>query len=179
MDRVKSGRPLTGEFAEYVELDIAAVPGDDAVTALSNLCNETVALFRGLAGPADRGFTYAPGKWSVKEVLGHLIDDERIFSYRLLCLARGDQLELPGFDENQYGAYGEFERRTLDSLLIEYQAVREATLRLLEGLPTGAWLRQGRVNGYACSVRGLAFHIAGHELHHHRILRERYLPRLG
>jgi hypothetical protein len=173
---MKSGRPLPGEFAQYATADINAVPGDDAIEALATLGRQTVELFAGLAGPAQRGLTYAPGKWTIKEVLGHLIDDERIFAYRLLCVARGEPLELPGFDENLYAAAGEFEQRTLDSLLTEYRSVREATLRLLENLPSSAWLGRGHVNGYDCSVRGLAFHIAGHELHHHRVLRERYLP---
>ncbi|HEX7796601.1 MAG TPA: DinB family protein [Vicinamibacterales bacterium] len=176
MEKMKSGRPLPGEFAEYATADINVVPGDDAIEALAALAGQTVELFRSLVGPADRGLTYAPGKWTIKEVLGHLIDDERIFAYRLLCVARGEPLELRGFDEKLYAAAGEFEERTLDSLLIEYRSVREATLRLLENLPPSAWLRRGHVNGYDCSVRGLAFHIAGHELHHHRVLRERYVP---
>ena len=176
MEKMKSGRPRPGEFAEYVAADIDAVPGDDAIEALATLGDATVELFRGLADPAERGLTYAAGKWTIKEVLGHLIDDERIFAYRLLCVARGEPLELPGFDENLYAAAGEFKHRTLDSLLTEYRSVREATLRLLENLPLKAWLRRGHVNGYDCSARGLAFHIAGHELHHHRVLRERYLP---
>jgi hypothetical protein len=94
-------------------------------------------------------------------------------------VARGEDGELPGFDENRYAAHGEFERRSLEGLVAEYEAVRAATLALLRGLPPAAWARRGRVNGYACSVRGLAFHIAGHELHHHRVMRERYLRLLG
>ena len=86
---------------------------------------------------------------------------------------------MPGFDENRYAAHGEFKRRPLEDLLAEYSATRAATLTLLRGLPPAAWRRYGRVNGYDCSVRGLAFHIAGHELHHHRIVRERYTPPLG
>lgn len=112
----------------------------------------------------------------MKQVLGHLIDDERIFAYRLLCVARGEDAELPGFDEDRYAAHAEFERRPLEDLLADYGAVRAATLALLRGLPPSAWTRRGRVNGYACSVRGLAFHVAGHELHHLRVLRERYRP---
>jgi hypothetical protein len=140
---------------------------------------QTTALFRALAEPAERGFTYAPGKWPLKTMLGHLIDDERIFIYRLLCVARGEDHELPGFDEKLYAHNAESEHRSLESLLAEYSVVRAATLALLRGLPSAAWHRRGRVNGYACSVRGLAFHIAGHELHHHRVVRERYVPLLG
>lgn len=175
----RSGRPGPGEYADYASADIASVPGDDAVEALAQLRDRTTALFRSLAEPADSGFTYSSGKWTLKEVLGHLVDDERIFTYRLLCVARGENRELPGFDENGYASHAEFERRSLEGLLAEYTAVRAATLALLRGLPPAAWPRRGRVNGYDCSVRGLAFHIAGHELHHHRIVRERYLPPLG
>ena len=177
--RPVTGRPKPGEYADYASADIAAVPGDDAIEALAQLAEQTPAFFRALAAGAECGLTYAQGKWTLKETVGHLVDDERIFAYRLLCLARGEDRELPGFDENRYAAYGEFERRPLDDLLAEYSATRVATLALLRGLPPAAWGRYGRVNGYDCSVRGLAFHIAGHELHHHRIVRERYIPLLG
>lgn len=174
--RTRTGRPGPGEYAVYAGADIAAVPEDDAIDALAQLDEQTPAFFRGLAEPAARGLTYAPGKWTLKEVLGHLVDDERIFAYRLLCLARGEEGELPGFDENRYAAHGEFERRSLEELLAEYAVVRAATLALLRGLPPAAWARRGRVNGYGCTVRGLAFQIAGHERHHHRVVHERYLP---
>lgn len=174
--RPRTGRPGPGEYAGYAAADIAAVPGDDAVEALARLEHETLSAFRSLDDAAESGFAYAPGKWTVKQVLGHLIDDERIFAYRLLSVARGEESELPGFDENRYAARAEFERRPLENLLAEYGAVRAATLALLRGLPPLAWTRRGQVNGYACSVRGLAFHIAGHEMHHLRVLRERYQP---
>lgn len=177
--RPPTGRPEPDEYAAYQATDIAAVPGDDAITALAELGTQTTALFRTLTGLAERGFRYAEGKWTLKELLGHLIDDERIFAYRLLAVARGEPNELPGFDENLYAAAAEFESRSLDGLLGEYQAVRSATLALLEYLPASAWRRRGRVNGYEASVRGLAFHIAGHELHHLRVVRERYLTAAG
>ena len=177
--RTPTGRPGPGEYADYAAADILAVPGDDAIEALQRLEEETPALFRELADVADRGLTYSPGKWTLKEIVGHLTDDERIFGYRLLCVARGEQGELPGFDENRYAAHGEFERRSLEDLLAEYGVGRAGTLALLRGLPPASWSRRGRVNGYECSVRGLAFHVAGHELHHHRVVRERYLPLRG
>ena len=169
-----TGRPHDGEFADYAAEDIAAVPGDDALSALRALADETRSLFEELRAKAESGFTYAPGKWTLKEILGHLVDDERIFAYRLLCVARGEEAELPGFDEMVYAASGEFERRSLDDLLEEYAVVRRATIALLRYLPRSAWTRRGAVNGYAATPRGLAFHIAGHELHHHRVVRERY-----
>lgn len=177
--RQPTGRPAPGEYADYAAADVAAVPGDDAIDALARLAEDTPAFFLGLAESVESGLTYAPGKWTLKEVLGHLIDDERIFAYRLLCVARGEPRELPGFDENLYAAHAGFARQSLQELLADYAATRAATLSLLRGLPPGAWVRRGQVNGYGCSVRGLAFHIAGHELHHHRVVRERYLPLIG
>lgn len=177
-ERIPTGRPERGEFADYAASDIAAVPGQDAVTALALLENETRALFEACQELVERGLTYAPGKWTLKEVLGHIIDDERIFSYRALCVARGEEIALPGFDEEVYVASADFESRTLSSLLEEYATVRTATISMLSHLPVGAWTRLGTVNGYSASARGLAFHIAGHELHHHRVIRERYLPLL-
>lgn len=178
-ERARTGRPEPGEYAHYAVDDIAAVPGNDAVEALEHLAMETPAFFESLRDLAEKGLTYAEGKWTLKEVLGHLVDDERIFAYRILCLARGDATELPAFDEVLYVDSAGFEERSLDSLLAEYEAVRAATLSLLEELMPEAWLRRGTVSGYEASARGLAFHIAGHELHHHRIIGERYLPVLG
>lgn len=173
-----TGRPERGEFADYAADDIAAVPGDDAVIALRQLEPGTRALFESCAELVEGGVIYAPGKWTLKEVLGHLIDDERIFSYRALCVARGEQVALPGFDEKAYVAAADFESRSLASLLGEYARVRAATLAMFEHLPKTSWTRRGTVNGYAASARGLAFHIAGHELHHRRVIEERYLPLL-
>ena len=167
-----TGRPEPGEYAPYAADDIAFVPGDDAIGALRATSRETLALFGSLP---DERIVYAPGKWTLKEVLGHLIDDERIFAYRALCVARGDTRALPGFDEKEYVAATDFESRTFASLLRELTIVRESTIAFFESLTSAEWLRRGLVNGYEASVRGLAFHIAGHELHHLRIVRERYL----
>jgi hypothetical protein len=170
-----SGRPLDGEFAAYAKSDIDFVEGDDAVAALARQGRETFELFAQLDDDRANGLTYAPGKWTLKEVLGHLIDDERIFAYRALCVARGDTRPLAGFDEKEYVAAAGFEARTMQSLLTEYRLVRDATIALFAPLTPEQWLRRGNVNGYDASVRGLAFHIAGHELHHLRVVRERYL----
>jgi hypothetical protein len=173
--RSRSGRPEKGEFADYAKSDIDRVEGDDAVDVLAAQRRSTLALLEPLDEEKVVGLTYASGKWTLKEVVGHLADDERIFAYRTLCVARGDSHALPGFDEKLYVSSGGFETRTLQDLLAEYRAVREATIQLLSGLPPEAWLRRGEVNGYSASVRGLAFHIAGHELRHVRALREKYL----
>ena len=147
--------------------------------ALAALAAETLGLLGRIDEDGAAGLTYAPGEWTLKEVVGHLADDERIFTYRALSIARGDSFELPGFDQNLYVAGAGFEQRSLAGLLGEYRAVRQATLELFSGFPAEAWGRRGAVNGYTASVRGLAFHIAGHELHHLDVLREKYLSRLG
>ena len=172
-----SGRPRKGEFADYGAADVALVEGDDAVAALIRQRRLTVDLFEKF-GENGGHRTYAPGKWTVKGVLGHLADDERIYAYRALCIARGDSRPLPGFDENAYARAASFDSRSLADLLADYEAVRDASVTLFRGLDPEAWLRRGVANGHDVTPRGLAFHIAGHELHHHGILRERYLPLL-
>jgi hypothetical protein len=173
-----TGRPEPGEYADYALAYIDTVSGDDAVQALSLVVPQTKALFEELSGLVESGAVYAPGKWTLKEVLGHLIDDERIFAYRALCLARGETASLPGFDEKVYVASADFENRPVASLLQEYDSVRAATVMMLRNLPVGSLTRRGFVDGYSASARGLAFHIVGHELHHHRVIRERYSPLL-
>lgn len=170
-----TGRPATGEFAPYAADDIAYVAGDDAVAALNDQGSEVMSLLSALTEDGVAGLTYAPGKWTFKEVIGHLIDDERIFAYRALCVARADTRPLAGFDENAYVAATGFEARSLVSLAAEYRSVRAASVSLFESLTDVEWRRVGTVNGYEASVRGLAFHMAGHELHHLRVLREKYL----
>jgi len=148
-----SGRPAPGEFAEYAQDDIDFVAGDDAVAALARQERETVELFERVgSAPA-----YAAGKWTLKEVLGHLIDDERIFAYRALCVARGDARPLPGFDEKEYVAGADFEEREMKSLIGEYRIVRRATIAFFDSLSAEQWLRRGVVNGYEASVRGSRF----------------------
>jgi DinB superfamily len=171
-----SGRPLPGEYAAYAQADIDQVPGTDAVAVLAALAEQTLALLRPLPEAGLAGLRYAPAKWTVKDVVGHMVDDERIFAYRALCLARGESQPLPGFDEKMYAASAEAENRAWSELLADYRAVREASLALFRGLSPADWIRVGEVNGYSATARGLAFHIAAHERHHLRLLRERYLP---
>jgi len=169
-----SGRPLAGEFADYAADDIGHVAGDDAVAALATQRDRVLALLSPLDDAAVDGVTYAPGKWTLKDVVAHLADDERVFSYRILCLARQDLRELAGFDERLYAKAAGATGRTWASLLAEYGVVRQSTLALLEGLPADAWRHRGIVNGYEASVRGLAFHVAGHELRHLRAIETYY-----
>ena len=173
-----SGRPRKGEYAAYGEPDVALVEGDDAVAALLRQRALTVELFERFGEHGGR-LAYAPGKWTVRGVLGHLADDERIYAYRALCIARGDARPLPGFDENDYARAAAFDKRTFADLLADYEAVRDASITLFRGLDSEAWLRRGVANDHDVTPRGLAFHIAGHELHHHAIVRERYLPLLS
>jgi uncharacterized protein YciI len=172
---VPSGRPEDGEFAGYAKADIEAVAGDDAVAVLRAQLTETLALLSPLEEDFAGTRVYAPGKWTLKQVVGHLADDERIFTDRALRVARGDETPQPGFDEKGYVENAGFESRSFADLLAEYRHVRESALRLFATFTRDAWLRRGTVNGYTASARGLAFHIAGHELHHLRIVRERYL----
>jgi uncharacterized damage-inducible protein DinB len=123
---------------------------------------------------AGAGHRYAPGKWSVREVLGHLCDAERIFAYRLLRIARGDKTPLEGFDENVYVPAGAFDNRTLADLREEWTATREATVALVRGLPADAWTRRGSANGTSVTAAALAYIILGHVEHHLGVLRDRY-----
>ena len=169
-----SVRPAPTEYAEYYGRYIALVPEGPIVDVLREQIADTLDLIRAL--PESRGdHRYAPDKWSVKEVLGHVIDAERVFSYRALRFGRNDPTPLPGFDEKVYAPAGNFGARTLASLLGELETVRRATLYLLEGLPAEAWSRSGVASEYPVSVRALAYIIAGHERHHRSVLAERYL----
>jgi len=120
---------------------------------------------------------YAPGKWSIKETLVHIIDDERIFAYRALRFARNEKNNLIGFDQDAYALYSEADSRSLDNIFEEYEAVRRATIALFNGLPDNAFDRMGHGTGTAndATVRALAYHIAGHELHHINLIKEKYL----
>ena len=169
----KSARPAATEHIPYFAKYVSRVPDGPIAETLRAQMAETAALLA--AVPADREeHRYAEGKWSVKEVVGHLSDAERVFAYRALRFSRGDETPLPGFDENTYVPAGGFGARTLRSVAEEYRAVREATIRLLEGLDDRAMSRGGTASGNPVTVRALFWIIAGHELHHVAILRERY-----
>ena len=172
---MRSGRPAPGEYGEHAAADIARVAGDDAIEALAQSQREVNELVSSLDEASIAGRRYAPGKWTIKEVLGHMIDDERIFAYRILCIARRDRRPLESFDENEYVAGATFEALPLADLMAEYDVVRASTIALLRNLSAEAWDRRGDVAGYSATVRGLAFHVAGHELHHLDTLRRRYL----
>lgn len=167
-------RPKPDEHDPYYARYIALVPNDDLSIAghLADQHHETIDVLRKAKAKGD--LAYAPGKWTVKEVVGHLCDAERIFAYRALRFARGDATDLPGFDENAYVANANFKSRTMEDLLEELWGVRAATLSLAKHLPESALSRRGSANGAPVTVRALLYIIAGHERHHLAVLRERY-----
>lgn len=168
-----SARPESGEYAPYYDKYVSLVPDGDILKTLEKQAPETVAL---LARPeADGDFRYAPGKWSLKESLGHVIDSERVFSYRAMRFARNDSTPLPGFEQDDFVKYGPFSQCRLDALVEEFAAVRKATVLMFRALDDSAWARRGVANNNEVTVRALAYIIAGHELHHRRIFQQKYL----
>ncbi|MBO0721708.1 MAG: DinB family protein [Blastocatellia bacterium] len=165
-------RPDSAEYNPYFEKYISLVPGENIVETLSGQIEDSLTFLRGLSDVQGE-LRYAPGKWSVKEVIGHLIDVERIFAYRALRIARSDRTPLPGFDENEYVAHASFP--SLNDLAAEYQAVRNSNLYFFRSLSEETWLRRGIASSNEISVRAIAYILAGHELHHLGIIRSRYL----
>lgn len=169
--------PLTGEYFEYYHGYIARVPAGDIIAILATQIEDTLIPLRELTDE-QANFAYAPGKWTVKEVIGHMADAERVFAYRAMRIARGDATPLASFDENAYVPPARFRDRPLASLLAEFTAVRRATVALLAGLPPEAWTNVGVASTHPVSVRALAWIAAGHEIHHRELLAERYLSQL-
>ena len=166
-------RPVAAEYAPYYARYIDKVPDGDLLRILEDQGRDTQAVLAGVS-EAKALHRYAPGKWSVKEVIGHVTDTERVYSYRALRFARGDAIALPGFDENAWVPAGSFDARSLADLAAELDAVRRATLALFRGLDAAALARRGTASDYAVSVRAIAWIIAGHERHHVALLHERY-----
>jgi hypothetical protein len=178
MSSITIGRPVAGEYAPYHGGYVNEVPDGDVLALLERQARETIALLRGV-GEQKAGHRYAAGKWSIREVIGHLVDAERVFTYRALTFARGDTTALPGFDENGWAAASNADTRTLASLIDEFSAVRAATLALFRGFGDAELARRGTASGHPVTVRGLLYVTTGHERHHVRILRERYLSAVG
>ena len=168
-----SPRPAADEYLAYYERYIALVPDGNLVETLADQHRDTTRLL----GAVDdkRGlYAYAAGKWTIKEVIGHLSDGERVFAYRALRFARGDGQPLAGFDENVYAPAGRFNERPMSDLVDEFKAIRASTVHLFRYLTDEEMARRGIANGNPISVRALGFVIAGHERHHVKLLRERY-----
>jgi uncharacterized damage-inducible protein DinB len=171
-------RPQEGDYALFYQKYVALVPSGDFLEILQSQRHDLAQLLSPLT-EQQAEFRYAPGKWSIKEVLGHISDSERIFAYRLLRIARGDQTPLPSFEQDGYIETGNFSARKLADLLHEFSTVREATITLVRSLDDAAWLRRGLASQKEVSVLALAFVIAGHERHHRVLLEERYLSALS
>lgn len=167
------GRPGPGEYGDFYAGYISALPPGDVLEILELQIDQLRSLASTVTADQET-FRYAPGKWSLREVVGHLIDAERVFSYRALCFSRGDDTPLPGFDENFYVEHANFDSRTIQSLIEELTLLRSANLLLFRGLTPEDLARLGVANSYPVSVRALAFILAGHLEHHFRVLRERY-----
>ena len=167
-------RPQPAEYAPYYDRYISLIQGNDILAALDEQRRQMLLLLSGRT-ENDGDLRYAPEKWSLKEVLGHINDTERIMSYRALRIARGDATPIEGFEQDDYVRNGPFALRPLADLIEDYIAVRRATVSLFRNLDEAAWTRQGVANKNEMTVRALAYIIAGHELHHRRIIEEKYL----
>ncbi|MFC0184530.1 Uncharacterized damage-inducible protein DinB (forms a four-helix bundle) [Pseudarcicella hirudinis] len=156
-------------FSYYIEL----VDSENVIDTLTSQFERVKNLYKNL--PEEKYFfKYAEGKWNLKEVLGHITDTERIFAYRSLCIARGEKQALPGFDENEYMTFSNFNEQTMESLIEQYCSVRESSLALFKSFSEEISARMGTANGNGVSARALVWMIAGHEKHHLEILKERY-----
>jgi len=168
-----TGRPAEGEYAPFYARYVSLVSEDDAIAALERQRDELAPLIASV--PADReAYRYGPDKWSVRQVVGHLVDGERVFGHRAYCISRGEQAALPSFDENAYVAASRYAETPLAELGRELLAVRETNLVVLRRLDAAAWTRKGTASGKSVSVRALGFVMVGHVRHHLAILRERY-----
>ncbi len=166
--------PEKSEYPEYHEQYIRLIPGENVIRALEGQMLELQALVSDL--PTDKeDYAYAPGKWTIKEVIGHLIDCERVFGYRVLRFARGDSKELPGFDEKMYVTAGKFNKRSFYDLAHEFSVLREANIILFKNLDEEALSRTGTSDGITTTARAYIFAIAGHSAHHVRTIKARYL----
>ena len=169
-------KPEPSEYAPYVITYISLLPDDGLILEhFDDNLRTTTELMRSLA--EDKlTYRYAEGKWTIKEILAHLIDDERIYAYRALRFARNDQTELPGFEQEDYAIESGANERSLDDLLAEFAIVRKSTIALFNSFPDHVLTRSGVANGNVMSVRAIAYHLAGHELRHLNVIKERYLP---
>jgi len=171
-------RPESSEFAPYYERYTSLVPEGDIVSLLTMQLQEALQVLRGI-DEARAGYRYAEDKWSIKQLLGHIIDSERIFAYRALRFARNDQNPLTGFDQEDFVRGGNFDARTIADLIDEFEYVRRASIHLFKPLNDEEWLRSGVANDAPVTVRALACIMAGHVIHHLQILQTRYLSGPG
>jgi uncharacterized damage-inducible protein DinB len=170
----KMAKPNSDEYAPYYEKYVGLIPAGDIIGTLNQQLEATSALL-GTIAEAQADSRYAPGKWSIKELVGHMIDTERIFAYRAMRFARNDQAALLGFEQDDYVLNGDFAARALADLAAEFEHLRRSNIYFFQGLSEAAWARRGTASDAEVSVRALAHIIAGHEVHHVEILKSRYL----
>ncbi|HEV7857060.1 MAG TPA: DinB family protein [Pyrinomonadaceae bacterium] len=175
MNKFSIGRPDETEYLPYYGKYISLVPDVDILSQMSTQAEATLFLLHSIPEPQSR-FRYAPGKWSIRELVGHVIDTERIFAYRALRFSRNDQTPLNGYEQDDYILNSTFDDYPLTELAAEFDSVRRSNIFLFKHLTEEAWTRRGIANDSEASVRALAYIIAGHELHHMDILRHKYLP---
>ena len=170
-------KPKNGEFPAYASMYIDLIPNDGLL--LEHLKNNFIAAQSLINSLPEETllYRYAPGKWTIKEVLVHIIDDERIYAYRALRFARNDKTELPGFEQDDYTRYSNANSRDIQDIMEEYEAVRNSTIALFKQFDEEVLSRSGTANKNHVTVRALGYHIAGHEMHHLNIIKEKYLQK--
>lgn len=173
MPALAMGRPQTDEYASYYGTYISKVPEEDVLRVMESEAARTQSILLQIS-EAQSLYRYAPDKWSIKEVIGHVCDSERIFAYRALRFARADSQPIPGFEQDDYVRAAIFDRVPFVDLVQQLADLRRATLSLFRSLDDEAWSRRGTASGKPFSVRALAFIITGHERHHMGVLQERY-----
>ena len=167
-------KPVPGEYAPYFETYISLIDDLDIVSCLKTAGAEALKFYRAI--PEEKWLSgYAPGKWTLKEALIHVIDTEQIFTYRALRIARGDQTPLPGFDQDSYVPNSGANARSISSIMEEYEAMRHCTSLLFQNFDAAMWDRSGTASEHPITARALAYMVAGHEKHHVNITKERYL----
>jgi hypothetical protein len=165
-------QPQTPEYPRWAEKYIS-LAGADVVAILEKQAVDFPTFMRSLKEKAD--YAYAPGKWTIKELFGHMIDTERVLVYRLMCIARGEKTSLPGFDEDSYVAHAHFAESDLNDLAEEFGLLRKANIFLIKSLTEEELARKGVANDLEISVRAIVFVLAGHVIHHQKVIEERYL----
>ena len=174
MESLVISKPEATEHDPYFSRYIDLVKSNDILKTLPIQIEGSLALLRSIPSSKSH-YRYAPGKWSVNEVAGHLLDAERVFAYRAMTIARNDQVSLPGFEQDDWIRGASFDSCALAELVSEFECVRRANIYLFQHLSAEAWMRRGKANNVVTSVRALAYIIAGHELHHIQILKTKYL----
>jgi len=167
-------RPAKGDYGEYYQKYIDLVKGDDIFRILVEQNMDSQNVLNSFS-ESKGNYKYAEGKWSVKEVIGHMMDVERIFAYRALCIARGETNPLPGMDQDMYVSNGNFNKRQLFDLNYEYRLLRESNILLFGGFDKSVLQNKGTASGYEVTVLALMFMTVGHEKHHLNVLMERYI----